>query len=229
MTDNKTSEIQFGERIGTGGSDAILASYFRDILKHLAINSGRFQFLLDKYIISQGMASNAVDSPLSRSALYRELMSSTMTWKVFIKGLLFLRVKSVVITIILYRDDCSTTAHDLELSLVGESHIGDDEPNTLAKFFDSILKNLGVIDGEDNKLFHEYLDQYIKVAKPGASVTEQYTAKCQIHREILKKNISWKVFVKGLLFLKTSRIVIESQLTFQTGLVATVSKKLEFR
>ena len=225
MSESKSSEVQFGERIGSGGSDAILSSYFRDILQELAINSSRFQFLLDKYIISQGMPNNSAEIPSSRSALHRELMSQTMTWKVFIKGLLFLRVKTVEMTVVLYRDDCDSTAHEHVFHLVNESRVGDDEPNTLSKFFKGILENLEVEDD----VFQEYLDHYIKVSKPGSTPNEQYTAKCQLRREILKNNISWKVFIKGILFLKTYKMVLESRLIFQTGFVAIRRKKLEFK
>ena len=44
--------------------------------------------------------------------LYEELLKSTMTWKVFIKGLLFINVKKFDIKITLYHANGSITNHN---------------------------------------------------------------------------------------------------------------------
>ena len=231
MSDLKSQEIGYGEKIGSGGSDAILSSYFRNILVNLHIDITRFQALLDKYIISQGIANNSAELSTSRSALRRELMSMTMTWKVFIKGLMFLRVESMMISLILYRDDNKTTVHDYEFKLVDDKSVedSDDQPNVLATFFKEILENLEIDEDQHEEVFKEYLDHYVRFSKPGSSPNEQYTAKCSLRREISKANISWKVFMKGLIFLRTYKMIINLKLKHRNNLITKHTKTLRFR
>lgn len=226
MSDLKSQDIVYGERIGSGGTDAVLASYFRDILFKLSIDINRFQALLDRYIISRGIATNTAEISTSRSALRRELMSQTMTWKVFIKGLMFLKVERVSMEMILHREDAKTSLHEYTFEIKEQKEDDDsEEPNILADFFHEILTELDV----DDDMFQYYLDTYVKFSKPGSSPVEQYTAKCSLRREILKNNISWKVLIKGLIFLQTHKVEFKLQLFHKNGRVSEHHKTLTFK
>lgn len=226
MSDLKSLNLAFGERIGSGGSDAILSGYFRDILLNLGIDVGRFQALLDRYIISQGIATNTVEIYTSRSALRREFMNQTMTWKVFVKALMFLKTHKVTIEIILHRDESEPSVHEYTFELT-EQKEESEEPNVLAVFFKKIQSELGIKD--DSALYQNYLDHYVKFSKPGSSTVEQYTAKCSLRREISKSNISWKVFIKGIIFLRTFKVNFKLRLFHRNDLVSDHIKTLVFR
>lgn len=228
MTDLKSSEIQYGERIDSGGSDAILASYFRDILLNLHIDGNRFQALLDRYILKQKIATNTTEISTARSAMRRELMHPTMTWKVFIKGLMFLRVKEVVMTLTLYRTDEPISEHECRFKLTDQNlddHDDDqDKVNILQKFFRDILTDLDITPEK----FDYYMDLYVRYAKPGSSAYERYGAKSLTRREILKNSISWKVFVKGLIFLRTYKVIMRLKLIHQNNIISRHEKTLVF-
>lgn len=242
MSDLRSSELAYGERIGSGGSDAILASFFRDILFNLDIPVDRFQALLDRYIISQGIATNTAEISTNRSALRRELISTTMTWKVFNKGLKFLRAEDAILKVTLYHDDARVTHHECVFRVDEQNNAPDDdsETNTLAKFFREILQDLDV----DDDMFQSYLDKYVKFAKPktmtgvsleempkliAAKRAEEYYAKCSLKREILKDSISWKVFVRGLIFLGTKKVKFDLKLFHKSGLITRHEKIVSFK
>jgi|ERR1700752_338266 len=223
MNDLKSQDVTYGERIGSGGSDSILSSFFRDILLDLHIDIGKFQILLDRYIVGKGIATNTVDISTSRSALRRELMSPTMTWKVFIKGLMFLRVRTAIIEITLYREDEKTSLHEYIFDVVDKNDDEDStEPNVLAKLFREILSDLDI----DDQMFQDYQDYYVKRSKPLGTPVDHYTTKCSLRREILKDSISWKVFIKGLIFLKTHRVKLRLRLIYKVSGIITEHKKM---
>jgi len=229
MSDMKSAEIQYGERIGSGGSDAILSSYFRDILKDLHIDTNRFLALLDKYIIREGLASNTAEISTSRSAFRRELLNPTMTWKVFLKGLKFLKVTNIIMSVTMFRDDSKTTIHEYEFAisdeLVKDESANSKDANVLELFLRQILDELKINDEQ----FSDYLDHYVKISKPGSTPVDQYTTKCSLRREILKDYISWKIFIKGILFLRTYKMIFHLNLLYENKLISTHQKTLVFR
>lgn len=222
MVDSRTQEMSYGERIGSGGTDAILASFFREILLDFSIDVNRFQALLDRYIVQSGLASNTAEISTSRSALRRELMNMGMTWKVFIKGLLFLRIEEAELILTLFKDDddqFGTSVYSYTFNVKEEQRRINKEDkdhnrkNTLATFFDQIK------DGEleKGKELSQYFQKYVEEAKPGSRVDQQSSTKTSLARELGKKNISWKVFVKGLILLRARKIKIGLILTHQIG------------
>jgi hypothetical protein len=105
------SDSDFGPVIKTGPSDSVLASLFRTILMDLGITAIRFEKLLDKYIIQAKLPNNIKDASSQRGNLRKELLKTTMTWKVFIKGLMFLNVIKFDISVKLYHPNGRLTEH----------------------------------------------------------------------------------------------------------------------
>ena len=111
MADHKEAIRPYGEEIKTGTSDSILASLFRTILDDLNVNMSRFNILIAKYIIKANIPLNVKEVSSTRGNLKKELLRSVMTWKVFIKGLLFLNVLKFDITVKLYHLNGKVTEH----------------------------------------------------------------------------------------------------------------------
>ncbi len=110
MSDQRETK-PYGNEIKTGTSDSILASLFRTILHDLGITATRFNILLEKYIIKAGIPKNVKDISSQRGNLKKELLKNTMTWKVFIKAMIFLNVNKIDIRIRLHHPTGTITEH----------------------------------------------------------------------------------------------------------------------
>ena len=228
MSDLKSREVAYGEKIGSGGSDAILSGLFRDVLINLHIDFGKFLSLIDRYIVSHGISSNVAELSTARSALRREFMSQTMTWKVFVKALVFLRVEKVTLELSLYRDGNEKSTHETSFDVKyaeKENEEDDKQTNVLSAFLTEIAHDLGIQD----KVFKDHMNDYVKFSKPGAEPSEQYTAKCSLRREMHKSSISWKVFVRGLIFFKTSKLIINLTLHHRNDVRTEHRKTIVFK
>lgn len=222
----------YGERIGSAGPDSVLAGFFRKILFDLKINSNRFQALLDRFILSQGYAGNSIEVSMSRSALRRELSDTTMTWKVFVRGLQSLRVEKAVFGLVLYRDDGEVTGHERVIDIKEEVSDSGEDVGTLAVYFKDILEYLKIFPDDKSETPNEFdklLNYYVRMSKPGGALADQSQVKCSLKRELLKSRISWKIFVKGIIFLRTYKMIVSVQLIFRNKLVSYHHTTLVFR
>ncbi len=218
MSELKYKEIGFNEQIQSGGPDSILAHFFKVIIFNLKMDMNGFFRLIDRFIISINGITLINEISTARSALRRELMSQTMTWNVFLKGLLFLRIKEARIELVLFREGEETSVHEHIVQITNIKEIEDEERiNDLSIFFKTIVEEDLKIDKD---LFKQLLDRYVWFSKPGSSDAEKHSAKCSLKRELYKNSISWKVFVKGLILLKTTRMIIRITLTSVRGTVS---------
>ena len=106
--------------IKSGNDDSILASFFRTILFDIGIETGKFNILLEKYIKRAHLPNSTAGSSSTRNNLKKELLKPTMSWKVFIKGLVFLNIKKFELTIVLHHSNHHRTTHTKVVSLVKE-------------------------------------------------------------------------------------------------------------
>lgn len=120
MSEQKAYKPYAGE-IKTGSTDSILASLFRTILYDLGITPSRFDTLLEKYIIRANIPTNIKEASSRRGNLRKELMSTSMSWKVFIKGLVFINIYKFDVSVRLYHRNNKITEHFKSVSL--ESHL----------------------------------------------------------------------------------------------------------
>jgi hypothetical protein len=116
MSDKSGHKDYIGD-IKTGTSDSILAALFRTILFDLGITTARFNTLLERYLISSNMPKNIETVSSLRGNLKKELLKNTMSFKVFIKGLVFLNVKKFELKITLYHGNNQVTIHTKTVSL----------------------------------------------------------------------------------------------------------------
>lgn len=119
MSEDKETKTYWNE-IKTGTSDSILASLFRTILFDLGITATRFNILVEKYIIKAAIPKNVKDISTQRGNLKKELLKSTLTWKVFIKAMVFLNVMKIDIRIRLHH--CSGTITEHHKTVVLDRH-----------------------------------------------------------------------------------------------------------
>jgi hypothetical protein len=115
----------YGEDIRNGTSGSILSSMFRSILKELNISALRFDRLLTDYINKAKLTNNVKEVSSQRGNLKKELLKTTMSWKVFIKALVFLNVRRFDMTVRLYHDNGMVTEHHKTVSLTNYTEESD--------------------------------------------------------------------------------------------------------
>jgi hypothetical protein len=125
MANHKEAIKPYGGTIMTGTSDSILASLFRTILIDLGITPMRFNVLLEKYIDKSNIPKNIKEVSSLRGNLKKELLKSTMSWKGFIKGLIFINIKRFEVRITLHHGSGKITEHYKSIVLDKED-INDD-------------------------------------------------------------------------------------------------------
>ena len=111
MYDSKDRIVPLGEEIRSGGVSSVLASLYRNIQNGIGIDMGRFNQLLERYIIKSNIPTNIKEISSLRGNIKKELMKSSMTWKIFVKGLVFLNVRKFELTIKLHHANGNITEH----------------------------------------------------------------------------------------------------------------------
>lgn len=104
---DKNKRVQ--ETYGIGG---ILASLYRSILADWNIGTMEWGRLMHRYLNGPANARRnkpGADQASTRANIAKELLDEQMTWKVFCKGLIFLRFPKVKITIELSRGSITKT------------------------------------------------------------------------------------------------------------------------
>jgi len=108
----------FDDIITTGTSDSVLASLYRSILHDLQIKLYRFDQLLVNYVaVMHRSATNIKDRTSVKSNLYKELLKSKITFKVFMKGLRVLNIKKFDLVVRLHHANGTITTHEKSVVL----------------------------------------------------------------------------------------------------------------
>jgi hypothetical protein len=110
----------------TKGIGGILARLWRQTLLDLNIKGPRFEILLSEFIIlaRRGVNENKISRHFTRGNLRRELEKEKMTFKVFMKGMKFLKIKKIRFAIELEHGSGRKTLHQTVIDL-GSNQIDD--------------------------------------------------------------------------------------------------------
>jgi hypothetical protein len=116
--------------ITSGGTNSILASLFRRMLKELDINYSKWNNMMVRYIMDPRncIPNNNKDQASARGNLQKELLKEKMSWKVFCKGLRFMAIPKFEIIIKAHHPNGKITEHSLPVNLgqVFDLNIPDD-------------------------------------------------------------------------------------------------------
>lgn len=125
----RNKQLRIGSKITTASTDSILASLYQKILD---ICTGRqlqqFNRLMEDFLgdVRNNIPQNIKERSSARGNLRKELLRPVMTWKVFCKGLRFLKIKRFSIIIRLYHTNGDYTDY-IENVQLGDF---DDNDNT---------------------------------------------------------------------------------------------------
>jgi hypothetical protein len=212
--------LPYGEQIHTGTADSILSSMYRDILSDLQIKEeGRFLMLINKYVTRTIPPEDISEISSVRNILRKNLMKSVMTWKVFIKGLKVLNVKKFDLAFHLKSTDGSSVEVAvirtvlLDENAVKKEREINDSNKAISILFHDVLFEMNV----NTSKFSSLIAEYIEKANIPSNIKEISSTRGNIKKELLKNTISWKVFIKGLMFLNVSRFDIGVSLHHTNG------------
>jgi hypothetical protein len=101
------------------GANGILASLFRQMLGDLNISIARWGSLMADFISDarNNVPNNQKDRTSMRGNLTKEFSRPQMTWKVFCKGLRFLQITKIELTIRAHHPNGRTTSHSTVVNL----------------------------------------------------------------------------------------------------------------
>ena len=114
----------------TGGAGAILGKLFQSIMLGLNIDSSsKWNYHMDKYISDtrNEIKTDRRSQSSARGNLQKELLKSSMSWRVFCKGLRFLLIKRFTITIHAYHINGKITIHNTNVDLGDRPDLIDEE------------------------------------------------------------------------------------------------------
>ncbi|MDR3392312.1 MAG: hypothetical protein P4L77_11320 [Sulfuriferula sp.] len=125
MANKKLSKMLQSEDKGvskTHGQNGTLSRLFRSILKKRKVGPERFGALMADYLRNPryGVADNRKEMTSARGNLGMALAQERMTWKVFCKGLRFLKIVKIDIAIRTYYSNGQQEIH--ETSMMLEEH-----------------------------------------------------------------------------------------------------------
>lgn len=105
-----------------GGSDAILAGMFRNIIHDTGISLMKWNELMNTYIKDprNSIPTNNKEQSSERGNLQKELFKSKMTWKVFCKGMRLLNFTKFKISLDVYHLDGKISIHSAMVRLAAE-------------------------------------------------------------------------------------------------------------
>lgn len=225
---HKDMLIPYREEIRTGTPDSILSSLYRLALHENGMDEPSFYIRIDKYVNRTVSAEDIKELSSIKGNLRKELMKAGMTWKVFIKGFLVLNIVKFDIAVKVKITDEETTGEAvrtivLDKTVNSEKEIGKTE-STLRSLFADLMLNLRI----DTEKFNELINRYILSAKIPLNVRDISSTRGNIKKEILKSPMSWKIFIKGLMFLNVEKLEIIIRLHQASGKVSTHSRKISF-
>lgn len=180
----------------------ILSKIFKTLLFELGVGIDRYQHFMYNVIRRLNFSSNYKVSSLINN-LSKEIFHNSISWKVFIKSLLFLG--TVKFTIFLKKDahspivyhtvdisDISTISNLFSFSKDNE----DQEESKLGKELKDFLNSI-IVKNSMKIEYNEAVADYVDLLKKNRVFTNK-SLKGNLVKEFKKDNISWKVFIKAL-------------------------------
>lgn len=100
-------------KINSGGHDSILAAFYGEILTGLRIGRIQWDRYMKDYLHDKrnGIPQNNRDLSSARGNIYKELSKQGMTWKVFVKGLRFIKINKFELILRAYHGNGTITEH----------------------------------------------------------------------------------------------------------------------
>lgn len=122
------ADKKLSKEIVSGGADSVLAIMYRDILEGLGLNHSALSSLMERFLSDRrnGVPQNIKDRASARGNIRKELFGVSLSWKSLFKGLRFIHVSKLQLTITLHHDNGRTTVHGTKIINLGDPIYTDD-------------------------------------------------------------------------------------------------------
>lgn len=210
----------------TGSADTILSEVFCGIKHDMNVSES----LLEAAVHRFSMKVSEVDDPKkllgAKSNFLSALKKNTMTMKTLHRGMLILGARKYTITVAGIRKDKTMAVAFKTLTVTPKDFLDlkDDATETLLI---EMFKELNHISVENNKDFAMLFDEYATlVGIPNDNISRS-KERSSLKKDIFKaKKLSWKNFVKSLLFLGYTEFDITIAINHKNGKNTTHTRKI---
>jgi hypothetical protein len=213
----------------TAGPNGILANLYRKMLVELNVGPGRFSDFLREYVIDPRncIPQTQKDLTTARGNMMKELSRSGMTFKVFLKGLRFLQVRTLDFCVKCYYYTGDTSTHQTLIDFGSRKDHREVAPNViLADLYRRMLVDLDIGPGR----FSDLLNDYVTDPRNGVPPTPKdfTTARGNLTKELSRDGMTFKVFLKGLRFLQVMKVDFSVRCHYYSGRVSIHGTTVEF-
>lgn len=208
MRTRKHKTLPLNAQIRTGGGGSILARLFRQVCNDIGlVEEDAFDRLIARFVVKAARLPDAAKKMALRQGLSVELKKESITWKTFMRGLEFLSIKAFDLDIILEERNGNTSFHTVS------SHILDDKDagKVLADLFGVILLELKIHGDKYSACMESFIDR----SKMSIHKRQKASIRAAVSKEILKSRLTWKTFIKGLLFIGVRMFTIRLRIHHQ--------------
>lgn len=220
---NTDSNVPPRGMLQTGGVDSILAGLWRKILIDLDVDDSTLLDKIDRYS-KKATKDQPERAAQIRGNLRTDVNKEAMTWYTFTKCLQVLGVEYMEIKFTLHHLRMNSI-HLLTVPLNEKMLIADEddeekdpkEPTLLSTFFKGILHNLGV----GVNMFESLLEQYMRREKVSINLRNKTHIRGYLKKDFSAPKMSWKSFVKGMIFLCVLKMNMEASLRLRKNQLST--------
>lgn len=209
--EEKSSESLSEGKPKSGRADGILASIFQGMRERFNVSDIRFNSLITSYVTRRSDLIKG-DATNYKGNLERVVRQDRLTWSNFLRLIAVINVKDFELSVIILDDEKRLTKSTVVVDLRNGPDT-DEAEAALAKLYKKILENLQV----NATFLWNCLNNYAKLNRPNASSIEVQNFRGHLKKELLKKKISWNVFVKGIVLLEREAFRIEIRLRHFSG------------
>lgn len=209
----KHAVLPLQANIRSGGADSILAKMIRVVMHDLGIDcEERYQSLMSRYVRRQ----ESLGAPAAKLGLQAELMRESISWKTFMRGMDFLHVGEFELAVEIQHPDGTVSRHGVTSGITSEKEAGIVLANLLAK----TMLDLAIT----RERYEACMEKYLSRFRTTTSMREKSALRAGIAKDLLKSNLTWKNFVKGLQFIGAVRFTVVLTLTHRVRKTVTVHR-----
>lgn len=203
MLDRKHRVLPYNSDIRTGSPGAILAKMFRTILFGLGVQESRYNALMERWSLK---ADNDKQLAL-RVGMKAELLKETITWKNFLRGVAdFLGCREFTIAVVLHHTSSRLTKAERSTH---RFHVKDAMAIHPGEILSGLLNVIFVDLHVHEKHYGTLMECYIDRALSHTHKRQAATFRAAISKEILNKQITWKSFIKAIVFLEVPKFTLQ--------------------
>lgn len=208
-------EVPYNEAIVSNSIESILPRLFRAIRDSIGIPENKFNFLVDRYTsqVYPDLPVKKISS--TRNNIRRDYLKSYMTWRVFIRAFRILNMKSVTFSVHarFAHPQLNEASASRRIVLDPKWKSNERDLTEADGMLHALYEDLQLASGMTTQRFNELFKIYAMHMHLPTNVKDMSSARGNLNKELKKKNMSWKNFIKGMVFLTASQLEIGLHVT----------------